>query len=167
MLWFLHLASAAGVTVLGYEDKAVGTMRIEAAGQGQFREVVLRPRVTVAPGAHLPDGGAVTDAVLGGIHHQAHEHCFISRSVNFPVRHEPVPVRVAESPAERRPSRPPQAQPARLEHVAQRHVEAERSDVRRVTAGAEDRVPRRDVIEDPERLDRRRQPRRRASRASR
>jgi organic hydroperoxide reductase OsmC/OhrA len=83
------------VVVVGYEDKAVGTMRIEAAGQGQFREVVLRPRVTVAPGAHLPAGGAVTDAVLGGIHHQAHEHCFISRSVNFPVRHEPVPVRMA------------------------------------------------------------------------
>ena len=33
--------------------------------------------------------------VLAGIHHQAHEHCFISRSVNFPVRHEPVPHRVA------------------------------------------------------------------------
>jgi organic hydroperoxide reductase OsmC/OhrA len=70
-------------------------MRIEGAGHGQFREVVLRPRVTVAPGAHLPDGAAVTDAVLGRIHHQAHEHCFIARSVNFPVRHEPVPVRMA------------------------------------------------------------------------
>ena len=54
MLWFPHLASAAGVVVVGYEDQAVGTMRIEAAGQGQFREVVLRPRVTVAAGAHLP-----------------------------------------------------------------------------------------------------------------
>ena len=37
-------------------------MRIEAAGQGQFREVVLRPRVTVAAGAHLP--GAATSSVL-------------------------------------------------------------------------------------------------------
>ena len=72
-------------------------MRIEAAGHGQFREVVLRPRVTVAAGAHLPDGRAVTDAVLADVHHQAHEHCFISRSVNFPVRHEPVPVRTAQS----------------------------------------------------------------------
>ncbi|WP_421741558.1 OsmC family protein [Cellulomonas sp.] len=97
MLWFLHLASAAGVVVVGYEDQAVGTMRIEAAGQGQFREVVLRPRVTVAAGAHLPTGAAITDGELAGIHHQAHEHCFISRSVNFPVRHEPVPVRTAQT----------------------------------------------------------------------
>ena len=83
--------------MVGYEDQAVGTMRIEAAGQGQFREDVLRPRVTVAAGAHLPTGAAITDGVLAGIHHQAHEHCFISRSVNFPVRHEPVPVRTAQS----------------------------------------------------------------------
>ena len=97
MLWFLHLASAAGIVVVGYEDQAVGTMRIEAAGQGQFREVVLRPRVTLAAGAHLPTGAAVTDGVLAGIHPQAHAHCFISRSVNVPVRHEPVPVRTAQS----------------------------------------------------------------------
>jgi len=96
MLWFLHLAAAAGVVVVAYEDQAVGTMRVEAAGHGQFREVVLRPRVTVAAGAHLPTGAAVTDGVLADIHHQAHEHCFIARSVNFPIRHEPVPVRMAQ-----------------------------------------------------------------------
>ena len=97
MLWFLHLASAAGVVVVGYEDQAVGTMRVEAAGHGQFRDVVLRPRVTIAAGAHLPTGGAITDGVLADVHHQAHEHCFIARSVNFPVRQEPVPVRTAPS----------------------------------------------------------------------
>jgi len=91
MLWFLHLSATAGVVVVGYEDQAVGTMRIETAGQGQFREVVLRPRVVVAPG-RVP----VTDALLADLHRQAHEHCFISRSVNFPVRHEPVPVRTTQ-----------------------------------------------------------------------
>ncbi|WP_426595648.1 OsmC family protein [Cellulomonas sp. McL0617] len=99
MLWFLHLASSAGVVVVGYEDQAVGTMRIEAAGQGQFREVVLRPRVVVGQAGRLPDGSPVTDALLSDVHRLAHEHCFISRSVNFPVRHEPVPVRTASTTA--------------------------------------------------------------------
>ena len=94
MLWFLHLAAAAGVVVIGYEDAASGTMRIEAAGQGQFTEVVLRPRVVVRSAA-LPDGTTVDDALLGGLHRRAHEHCFIARSVNFTVRHDPAPVLVA------------------------------------------------------------------------
>ncbi|MBO0900254.1 OsmC family protein [Cellulomonas sp. zg-ZUI222] len=91
MLWFLHLAAAAGVVVIGYEDAASGTMRIESAGQGHFTEVVLRPRVVVRS-ATLPDGRAVDAALLDDLHRRAHEHCFIARSVNFTVRHEPAPV---------------------------------------------------------------------------
>ncbi len=94
MLWFLHLAASAGVVVVGYADAASGTMRIESAGHGQFTDVVLRPRVTVR-GRHLPDGSPLTDQALAGLHHRAHEHCFIARSVNFTVRHEPVPVAFA------------------------------------------------------------------------
>ena len=66
-------------------------MRIEAAGHGQFTEVVLRPRVVVRTRV-LADGQPVTDGVLADLHHRAHEHCFVARSVNFTVRHEPVPV---------------------------------------------------------------------------
>ncbi|GIG39426.1 OsmC family protein [Cellulomonas phragmiteti] len=91
MLWFLHLAATAGVVVVGYTDSASGTMRIEAAGHGQFTEVVLRPRVTVR-NATLDDGTVVDDELLAGIHHSAQEHCFIARSVNFPVRHEAGPL---------------------------------------------------------------------------
>jgi len=91
MLWFLHLAATAGVVVVGYSDSAAGTMRIEAAGHGQFRDVVLHPRVVVR-GDTRADGTPVTDEVLAELHHAAHEHCFIARSVNFPVRVEPVPV---------------------------------------------------------------------------
>jgi len=42
--------------------------------------VVLRPRVTVAKGTVLADAMAV--------HEKAHANCFMSNSVNFPVRHE-------------------------------------------------------------------------------
>ncbi len=91
MLWFLHLAAKAGVVVVGYSDAAQGTMRIESAGHGQFTEVVLRPRVVLRNHV-LAYGRAIDDGVLEDLHHRAHEHCFIARSVNFTVRHEPVPV---------------------------------------------------------------------------
>lgn len=91
MLWFLHLASRAGVVVTGYVDEPFGTMRVEAAGAGQFTTVVLRPRVTVR--ATSP----VDDETLAAVHRSAGEHCFIKRSVNFPVRTEPGPV-VVERP---------------------------------------------------------------------
>ncbi|GIF39116.1 OsmC family protein [Actinoplanes xinjiangensis] len=81
MLWFLHLSAADGVVVTGYTDSPTGVMVETADGGGAFQEVVLRPRVTLAdPGqAHL----------LPGLHERAHGLCYIARSVNFPVRHEP------------------------------------------------------------------------------
>lgn len=84
MLWYLHLASEAGVIVIDYADEAVGTMTEQAGGAGQFTEVVLRPRVTVAA-AEMVD-------TAQSLHPRASELCFIARSVNFPVRHEPVAV---------------------------------------------------------------------------
>ena len=57
-------------------------MQEDEDGSGQFTEVVLRPRVTVS------SPGMVDEAVR--LHEEAHAKCFIARSVNFPVRHEPV-----------------------------------------------------------------------------
>lgn len=82
MLWFLHMAARAGVVVVGYTDRATGTMRVESAGAGQFVEVVLHPGITV--------DGRVSEELVARLHRQAHDHCFISRSVNFPVRHAPL-----------------------------------------------------------------------------
>ena len=99
MVWLLHLAARDGVAVLGYADSASGTNRITSAGQGGFTEVVLHPRVTVAQGAALPDGTPVTDDVLGALHAEAQEHCYISRSVSFPVRVQPAALAFAERPS--------------------------------------------------------------------
>ncbi|MBI3542720.1 MAG: OsmC family protein [Deltaproteobacteria bacterium] len=82
MLWFLHVASDAGLIVTGYVDSASGTMVVESGGAGQFASVVLRPRVTVAGGSA---GGPDVGAHVAELHHKAHEKCFIARSVNFPV----------------------------------------------------------------------------------
>jgi organic hydroperoxide reductase OsmC/OhrA len=90
MLWYLHLAAVAGIVVTGYVDQASGTMALEPGGAGQFTEVVLRPAVTVAAPS-MVDGA-------GPVHAEAAKMCFIARSVNFPVRHEPtVSVRESDS----------------------------------------------------------------------
>jgi organic hydroperoxide reductase OsmC/OhrA len=81
MLSFLALASRAGLSILTYTDAAEGTMTFEA-GQGQFSAVALHPCVVVAAG---------TDTnVVRRLHEEAHEACFIARSVNFPVTHEAI-----------------------------------------------------------------------------
>ncbi|MGW0803952.1 OsmC family protein [Nonomuraea sp. NPDC002799] len=83
MLWYLHKCATSGVVVTAYADNAVGTMA-ETADGGHFTEVVLRPVVTVAS----PE--MIESAVR--LHEDAHAACFIARSVNFPVRHEPTVV---------------------------------------------------------------------------
>lgn len=94
MLWFLHLASRAGIVVRRYQDQGKGHMRVRAAGHGQFSEVVLRP--TVLLGRATDDAGqVVTDEALAGLHASASQHCFIARSVNFRVRVDPAPLQVA------------------------------------------------------------------------
>ncbi len=87
MLWFLHVAATAGVVVTGYTDRAQGTMRVEAGGAGQFTDVVLRPRVVVR-NRHTPDGEEIDARLLDRLHATAGEHCFIARSVSFPVHVE-------------------------------------------------------------------------------
>jgi organic hydroperoxide reductase OsmC/OhrA len=81
MLWYLHLCSVAGIVVTAYADRAEGTMIEEADGGGRFTSVVLKPEITVKPGADLAKAHA--------LHAEAHKQCFIARSVNFPVAHEP------------------------------------------------------------------------------
>ncbi len=80
MLWYLHLASSAGITVLSYKDSPVGMAESSPNGAGRFVEAILRPLIGVAPGTDT----ALADA----IHGQIHEVCFIARSVNFPVRYQ-------------------------------------------------------------------------------
>ena len=79
MLAYLHLCAVNDVNVSAYRDSAVGEMRENADGSGEFTRVVLRPKVTITSG----DAAKAAD-----LHHRAHELCFIARSVNFPVECE-------------------------------------------------------------------------------
>ena len=86
MLWYLHLCSAAGVVVTAYEDAAEGVMQTHPPeGAGEFARVILMPRVTIT---------ADSDAdAAAHLHQKANANCFVARSVNFPVDHEPTIVK--------------------------------------------------------------------------
>ena len=80
MLWYLHLASDAGIAVTAYRDDPVGHGESAPSGAGRFLAATLRPQITVPVGTDL----ARADA----IHHEIGKVCFIARSVSFPVSYE-------------------------------------------------------------------------------
>jgi organic hydroperoxide reductase OsmC/OhrA len=77
MLWFLALASKKGFEVASYEDDADGILDGK-----RFSAATLRPRVRWAGEPPAPEA-------IEALHHRAHELCFISNSVEFPVAVEP------------------------------------------------------------------------------
>ena len=85
MLWFLSLAAKAGHVVDRYDDAAEGVMTKNVAGKLWMSQVTLRPKVTFAAGR------GPTPEALDGLHHKAHEECFIANSVKSDVRCEPQP----------------------------------------------------------------------------
>jgi organic hydroperoxide reductase OsmC/OhrA len=56
-------------------------MRENQDGSGEFTVVVLRPRMAIADGSKIE--------LARYLHHRAQQMCFIARSVNFEVNHEP------------------------------------------------------------------------------
>ena len=80
MLWYLHLASNAGLVVHSYRDNPVGVGDVAPDGSGQFVQVILKPDITLGKGADLKKADA--------LHFRIHKHCFIARSVSFPLAYE-------------------------------------------------------------------------------
>jgi organic hydroperoxide reductase OsmC/OhrA len=86
MLWFLSIAAKQGFLVESYRDKAMGAMAKDADGRLAMTQVTLRPEVVFA--GHSRPAATEHEAM----HHQAHEECFIARSVKTDVRCEAVDV---------------------------------------------------------------------------
>ena len=84
LLWFLSIAARRGFRVDRYEDAAVGEMGRDAEGRFAMLRVTLRPAVQFS-GEHLP-----TPEEIDEMHHEAHDECFIARSVKSEVRCESV-----------------------------------------------------------------------------
>lgn len=77
MLWYLHLASVAGIVVLAYADDPIGVGETTPDGAGRFLNATLRPRITVVTGTDL--------GKADGVHKDVHKYCFIARSMAFPI----------------------------------------------------------------------------------
>ncbi len=82
LLTYLWLAVQEGIVVVDYTDSPTATMLTEPDGSGRFAEATLRPRVSVT------DAGDVERAQA--LHDRVGDYCFIARSINFPLHHEPV-----------------------------------------------------------------------------
>lgn len=82
MLWYLHFCSVNGVVVTSYTDNVTGTMVENEDGSGEFTQVILQPEVMVKDKSMI--------AKANELHKNAHQACFIARSVNFEVIHQPI-----------------------------------------------------------------------------
>lgn len=82
MMSFLHLASRKALDVASYVDRAEGKTGRRADGKTAMLSVVLRPQIEFV--------GEADPALVGELHHEAHELCYIANSVNFPVTVEPL-----------------------------------------------------------------------------
>ena len=71
-LSYLFVAERAGLVVHDYRCGAQAILEVEPSGAGQITRVTLTPQVSVDPGM-----GERASA----LHHEAHELCFIARSV--------------------------------------------------------------------------------------
>lgn len=80
MLWYLHLCSRLGITVVEYEDHAEGVMLQEPNGGGHFESVTLKPKVSIL------EASQKSQAIK--LHDLANEKCYIANSCNFPIRHQ-------------------------------------------------------------------------------
>lgn len=79
-LTFMSIAAKSRLPVAEYSDRASGRLAMKD-GKMRYVEVTLRPRVRFADPANA--------VRLAALHEKAHVHCFMSNSVNFPVRVEP------------------------------------------------------------------------------
>lgn len=82
MLWYLHFCAVAGIVVTKYTDYAEGVMEEDAERGGFFKEVLLKPEVTIT------DVSREKEAVE--LHKKANSFCFIANSCNFPIAHSPI-----------------------------------------------------------------------------
>jgi organic hydroperoxide reductase OsmC/OhrA len=77
MLTFLALCARKGVVVTGYADSAEGLLG------ARMERVVLRPRVLLE--------GSVAQGLVERLHEEAHQQCFLARSVSCEVVIAPAP----------------------------------------------------------------------------
>lgn len=79
MLWFLSLAAKNGYIIKSYEDAAEGIMKENGEGKLGITKVILKPEVWFV------SNSKPNQRIFDQLHDQAHEKCFIARSVNAEI----------------------------------------------------------------------------------
>jgi organic hydroperoxide reductase OsmC/OhrA len=80
LLWFLHLAAKARISVIEYEDEAEAEMP-EDDPPVRLAKITLRPRIVVKPGP--------SEERVKHLAELAHKECYIANSLNSEVALEP------------------------------------------------------------------------------
>ena len=81
MLWYLHLCVNHGIIVIDYIDQAEGILEENQDGSGQFKEVTLKPVITISKKENKE--------LALQLHEKANNMCFIANSCNFQIKHQP------------------------------------------------------------------------------
>lgn len=85
LLTYLALAARAKIEVVSYTDEGEAILAPDD-GKWRITKVILRPRIGVAPGSDVEAARRLVD--------EAHEGCFVARSVSCEVVNEPEIVEV-------------------------------------------------------------------------
>lgn len=75
MQTFLLLAAKKRLTVVHYQDTAIATVEQNDTGRMYVSNVLLQPKATFS-GEKQPSQDEIE-----GMHHKAHDHCFVSNSL--------------------------------------------------------------------------------------
>ena len=79
MLSFLYAAARKGYIVDSYTDEAYGVLDRVGRRKLAVTKIVLRPRISFSS-AKIP-----TPSELAGLHHEAHEECYIANSLKTEI----------------------------------------------------------------------------------
>jgi len=80
MMSFFYLCSQHKILIDHYTDKPTGTVKINPNGSGQFDNVILQPVISTS----YKDTTLLTE-----LFSKAKDYCFIARSCNFIIHHNP------------------------------------------------------------------------------
>jgi organic hydroperoxide reductase OsmC/OhrA len=81
MMSYMFLCKKNNITLVSYDDKTSGRLKVNEDGSGAFISVELNPIATILEKNKI-------DLALS-LHHEANRLCFIANSCNVPITHKP------------------------------------------------------------------------------
>ncbi|NIJ46574.1 organic hydroperoxide reductase OsmC/OhrA [Wenyingzhuangia heitensis] len=81
MMSFFYLCSKQKIKIDSYYDSPVGFLKVNPNGSGQFEKVMLQPVIKTS---------CKDTVLLYELFSKAEDYCFIARSCNFIIKHNPI-----------------------------------------------------------------------------